>query len=77
MTAWISAGRSEPMLTVNVKKEDLVEKVRAATDGHMVDVVIEAVGKAAVWDDIVSIHSAPGAGRHDRPFCRTKMYSGL
>lgn len=42
-------------VTVNVKDENLAEKVRAATDGHMVDVVIEAVGKAAVWDDIVSI----------------------
>ncbi|MGD9136853.1 MAG: alcohol dehydrogenase catalytic domain-containing protein [Desulfobacterales bacterium] len=41
--------------TVNVKRENLVEKVQAVTDGHMIDVVIEAVGKASVWDDIVSI----------------------
>ncbi len=41
--------------TVNVKNQNLIEKVREATNGHMVDVVIEAVGKAAVWNDIVSI----------------------
>jgi 2-desacetyl-2-hydroxyethyl bacteriochlorophyllide A dehydrogenase len=44
-------------VTVNVKNQDLIEKVRQATDGHMVDVVIEAVGKPAVWNDIVSILS--------------------
>jgi threonine dehydrogenase-like Zn-dependent dehydrogenase len=42
-------------VTVNVKQENLVEKVETATNGHMIDVVIEAVGKATVWDDIVSI----------------------
>ncbi len=42
-------------VTVNVRTEDLVEKVSAATGGHMVDVVIEAVGKPAVWDDIAAI----------------------
>ena len=42
-------------VTVNVRNQDLIEKVREATDGHMVDVVIEAAGKAAVWNDIVSI----------------------
>jgi L-iditol 2-dehydrogenase len=42
-------------VTVNVSRENLVEKVRAATAGHMVDVVIEAVGRPAVWDDIASI----------------------
>lgn len=41
--------------TVNVRTENLVEKVREATDGHMVDVVVEAVGKPSVWNDIVSI----------------------
>ncbi|MCX7429323.1 MAG: alcohol dehydrogenase catalytic domain-containing protein, partial [Planctomycetia bacterium] len=35
--------------TVNVCTENLVEKVSAATNGHMVDVVIEAAGKKAVW----------------------------
>jgi L-iditol 2-dehydrogenase len=41
--------------TVNVRTEDLVEKVRDVTDGHMVDVIVEAVGKPSVWDDIMSI----------------------
>lgn len=41
--------------TVNVRNENLAEKVKEITDGHMVDVVIEAVGKSAVWNDIVSI----------------------
>lgn len=40
---------------VNVRTEDLVECVKDITDGHMIDVVIEATGKPAVWDDIVSI----------------------
>lgn len=47
-------------VTVNVKTEDLVEKVKQATDGHMVDVVLEAVGKPAVWDDIASIIAPRG-----------------
>ena len=42
-------------VTVNVREENLVEKVEEATDGRMVDVVIEAVGKPAVWDDLASI----------------------
>jgi threonine dehydrogenase-like Zn-dependent dehydrogenase len=42
-------------VTVNVREDDLVKAVREATNGHMVDVVIEAVGKPAVWDDIASI----------------------
>lgn len=42
-------------VTVNVKNENLVAKVTEATNGHMVDVVIEAVGKPSVWDDIASI----------------------
>lgn len=42
-------------VTVNVTTENLVDKVREATEGHMIDVVIEAVGKAAVWDDIVAV----------------------
>lgn len=52
----LEVGRSVGAdVTVNVRNEDLVEKVREATNGHMVDVVIEAVGKPAVWDDIASI----------------------
>lgn len=42
-------------VTVNVRTEKLVDKVRAATGGHMIDVVIEAAGKASVWDDIVAV----------------------
>ena len=42
-------------VTVNVRTGNLVEKVKEATDGHMVDVVLEAAGKPAVWDDIASI----------------------
>ena len=42
-------------VTVNVSTENLLGKVREATDGHMIDAVIEAVGKSAVWDDIASI----------------------
>jgi len=42
-------------VTVNIRKESLAERVTEATNGHMVDVVIEAVGKPAVWDDIASI----------------------
>jgi len=42
-------------VTVNVSEESLVDKVSEATNGHMVDVVLEAVGKPSVWDDIASI----------------------
>ncbi|TVQ23179.1 MAG: hypothetical protein EA382_10570 [Spirochaetaceae bacterium] len=42
-------------VTVNTRTEELAEKVRDATDGHMVDVVIEAVGHPSVWPDIMSI----------------------
>lgn len=42
-------------LVVNVRKENLAEKVREATGGHGVDVVLEAVGKPSVWSDIASI----------------------
>ena len=39
-------------VTVNIKTEDLVEKIRQATDGHMVDAVIEAVGHKEIWPAI-------------------------
>ncbi len=42
-------------VTVNVRTEDLVQKIRRATDGHMVDAVIEAVGKPSVWENLTSI----------------------
>jgi L-iditol 2-dehydrogenase len=45
-------------VTVNVRTEDLVQKVRHATDGHMVDAVIEAVGKPGAWDQIPPILAA-------------------
>ncbi|MGA2481404.1 MAG: alcohol dehydrogenase catalytic domain-containing protein [Spirochaetia bacterium] len=41
--------------TVNVRTDNVVQKVRAATDGHMVDAVIEAVGKPGAWETIPSI----------------------
>ncbi len=41
--------------TVNVRTENLIEKVRSATGGHMIDVVIEAAGKKEVWPQIASI----------------------
>lgn len=47
-------------VTVNVRTEDLVEKVKNATEGHMIDVAIEAVGKPPVWDDILSILAPRG-----------------
>lgn len=42
-------------VTVNVRTENLVDKIGEATDGHMIDVVIEAAGTAAVWDNIVAV----------------------
>lgn len=42
-------------VTVNIRSEELAEKVRDATEGHMVDVVIEAVGKPEVWDSIAAV----------------------
>ena len=41
--------------TVNVRRENLVEKVKEVTNGHMINAVIEAAGKPSVWDDIASI----------------------
>ena len=42
-------------VVVNIGQDNLVEKVSQATDGHMVDVVIEAVGQPAVWQNIAAI----------------------
>jgi L-iditol 2-dehydrogenase len=42
-------------VTINVRTENLVEKVRDSTGGRMVDAVIEAVGKPGAWDSIPSI----------------------
>jgi threonine dehydrogenase-like Zn-dependent dehydrogenase len=41
--------------TVNIRKENLVEKIKELTGGHMIDAVIEAVGKPSAWDSIASI----------------------
>jgi 2-desacetyl-2-hydroxyethyl bacteriochlorophyllide A dehydrogenase len=61
----ILVGRSDSRLavgrelgadvTVNVTTENLVQKVREATDGRMVDVVIEAAGQKSAWTAIASI----------------------
>jgi len=42
-------------VTVNVTREDPVQKIRQATAGHMVDAVIEAVGKPGAWEFLPSI----------------------
>jgi L-iditol 2-dehydrogenase len=47
-------------VAVSYIKGDVAGQVAAATDGGMVDVVIEAVGKKSVWPMIASI-VAPGA----------------
>jgi L-iditol 2-dehydrogenase len=45
---------------VNVRQDDLAERVRAATDGRMADVVIEAVGRPEAWDQIISVIAPRG-----------------
>jgi 2-desacetyl-2-hydroxyethyl bacteriochlorophyllide A dehydrogenase len=47
-------------LVVNVRQEDLAERVREATDGRMADVVIEAAGRPEVWDQLMSIIAPRG-----------------
>ena len=42
-------------ITINIKTENLLEKIKESTEGHMVDVIIEAVGKPNVWDNIALI----------------------
>jgi L-iditol 2-dehydrogenase len=46
--------------TVNIREENLSEKIADLTDGHMIDVVIEAVGKPSVWPDIASVIAPRG-----------------
>ncbi|MFP4430712.1 MAG: zinc-dependent alcohol dehydrogenase [Spirochaetaceae bacterium] len=41
--------------TVNVRTENIKEKVADITRGRMVDVVVEAAGKPGVWQDIAAI----------------------
>lgn len=40
---------------VNTRQEKLAEKVKEITNGHMIDVVIEAAGKPSAWNDVASI----------------------
>jgi threonine dehydrogenase-like Zn-dependent dehydrogenase len=47
-------------VAIDYRKGDIDRQVADATDGEMVDVVIEAVGRKAVWPMIASI-VAPGA----------------
>lgn len=47
-------------VTINTKTENLVEKIREATNGHMIDVVLEAAGQPAAWDAIASIMAPRG-----------------
>jgi L-iditol 2-dehydrogenase len=46
--------------TVNLRTENLVEKVRKLTDGQMINVALEAVGKPSVWTDIASVIAPRG-----------------
>jgi len=41
--------------TLNSKREDLVEKVRRFTDGYGADVVIEAIGLPATWEQALKM----------------------
>jgi L-iditol 2-dehydrogenase len=36
--------------TVNTKREDLIEKIKGFTDGYGADIVIEAIGLPATWE---------------------------
>ncbi len=47
-------------LAINYNDGDVVQQIRDATDGEMIDAVIEAVGRKSVWPMIASI-AAPGA----------------
>jgi threonine dehydrogenase-like Zn-dependent dehydrogenase len=39
---------------INVKTENVVERVKEVTDGHMIDAFVEAVGHPSGWDVIAS-----------------------
>jgi len=41
--------------TVNVKREDTVEKTKQLTDGYGADVVIEAIGTTATWEQALQM----------------------
>lgn len=52
----LAAGRQVGAdLTVNSRTQDLAGLLHEATEGNMVDVVIEAAGKKDVWPDIASV----------------------
>ena len=40
---------------INVRKEDLVEKIRELTDGEMIDAVVETSGGASCMEDIIKV----------------------
>jgi 2-desacetyl-2-hydroxyethyl bacteriochlorophyllide A dehydrogenase len=42
-------------ITINSRKERLHGRIREATDGEMIEVVIEAAGSKDVWPDIASV----------------------
>jgi len=41
--------------TINGKRDDVVEKVRQSTDGYGADVVIEAIGLPATWEQALKL----------------------
>ncbi|MBI3909336.1 MAG: zinc-binding dehydrogenase [Armatimonadetes bacterium] len=46
--------------TINARRDDVRQRVREATDGHLVDVLVECSGQPAAWENVVLI-TAPGA----------------
>lgn len=52
----LEAGRAVGAdAVIDIDSEDVQARVAQETGGHMVDVVIEAVGKAVVWETIMSV----------------------
>jgi L-iditol 2-dehydrogenase len=42
-------------VTVNARKDDIIETTRKLTDGHGADVVIEAIGLPATWEQALKV----------------------
>jgi len=42
-------------VTINAKKDDIIETTRKLTDGHGADVVIEAIGLPATWEQALKV----------------------
>jgi L-iditol 2-dehydrogenase len=42
-------------VTINAKKDDIVETTKKLTDGHGADVVIEAIGLPATWEQALKV----------------------